>query len=191
MAKHRAPDQAPFMTADAYGRSLRGLSFNLLVKDVARAVKFQAEVLGARAAYVDPDFAVMRFADPLHGDGAEWMLHADHTYGAHPLLGLTGDGALRGIGARRQAARAARGLHRRSGRLHVGAGRAADQVAATYIQLTDVIQSVNTRNRPVPNLSIKFHLESLPCNDLIVEKISMAIAFNIVRQTASKINFPI
>jgi uncharacterized glyoxalase superfamily protein PhnB len=26
------------------------------------------------------------------------MLHADHTYGDHPLLALTGDGALRGAG---------------------------------------------------------------------------------------------
>ena len=27
------------------------------------------------------------------------MLHADHTYGEHPLLALTGDGAIRGAGA--------------------------------------------------------------------------------------------
>ena len=33
-----------------------------------------------------------------HG-GQQWMLHADHTYADHPLLGLTGDGALRGAGA--------------------------------------------------------------------------------------------
>src|SRR5262245_14875745 len=98
MAKHRAPEKAPFMAADAYGKSLRGLSCNLLVKDVPRSVKFQIEVLGARAVYTDPDFAVMRFADPLGGEVAEWMLHADHTYGSHPLLGLTGDGALRGVG---------------------------------------------------------------------------------------------
>jgi uncharacterized glyoxalase superfamily protein PhnB len=26
------------------------------------------------------------------------MLHADHTYGGHPLLALTGDGAVRGAG---------------------------------------------------------------------------------------------
>jgi len=98
MAKHRAPDQTPFMAADAYGKSLAGLSVNLLVKDVARAVKFQTEVLGARLVYGDADFAVLRFADPAHGGTAEWMLHADHTYGTHPLLGLTGDGALRGAG---------------------------------------------------------------------------------------------
>jgi catechol 2,3-dioxygenase-like lactoylglutathione lyase family enzyme len=84
--------QEPWMTAPDYGRSLRGLSINLLVKDVARAVDFAREVLGARLVYGDADFAVLR------REGAEWMLHADHTYGNHPLLALTGDGALRGAG---------------------------------------------------------------------------------------------
>ena len=53
-----------------------------------------------RVIYADPDFAVLR-----HGAGPEWMLHADHTYGSHPLLGLTGDGALRGPGRRAAPAR--------------------------------------------------------------------------------------
>ena len=34
----------------------------------------------------------------LPGGTVEWMLHADHTYGDHPLLALTGDNALRGVG---------------------------------------------------------------------------------------------
>jgi len=98
MAKHRPEGQAPFMSADAYGKSLKGLSVNLLVKDVALALRFQTEVLGARLVYGDPDFAVVRF-DGRAGDApAEWMIHADHTYGDHPLLSLTGDGALRGVG---------------------------------------------------------------------------------------------
>ena len=83
----------PFMAADAYGRSLSGFGVNLLVRDVARAAAFQTEVLGVELVYADPDFAVLR-----HG-GHEWMLHADHTYGSHPLLSLTGDGAIRGAGA--------------------------------------------------------------------------------------------
>ncbi len=83
----------PFMSAADYGRSLEGFGVNLLVGDVARAVAFQTEVLGAELVYADPDFAVL-----AHG-GAQWMLHADHTYGAHPLLALTGDGAIRGVGA--------------------------------------------------------------------------------------------
>jgi catechol 2,3-dioxygenase-like lactoylglutathione lyase family enzyme len=97
MAKKRTPDQQPWMAAPEYGRSLQGLSVNLLVRDVARAVAFQREVLGATVVYSDADFAVLR--RELPGGQAEWMLHADHTYGDHPLLGLTGDNALRGVGA--------------------------------------------------------------------------------------------
>ena len=63
----------PWMSAAEYGRGLRGLTINLLVRDVAAALRFQLEVLGAQAIYSDPDFAVLQ-----HGE-AEWMLHADHT----------------------------------------------------------------------------------------------------------------
>ena len=90
MAKQRTGD--PFMPADAFGRTLRGFGVNLLVRDVAAAVDFQCTVLGARRVYADPDFAVL-----AHGD-AQWLLHADHSYGDHPLLALTGDGAIRGAG---------------------------------------------------------------------------------------------
>jgi catechol 2,3-dioxygenase-like lactoylglutathione lyase family enzyme len=89
------------MEAPAYGRSLGGLSINLLVKDIARAVAFEREVLGAALVYADADFAVLRWRAPDAPESvaSEWMLHADHTYGSHPLLGLTGDGAIRGAGA--------------------------------------------------------------------------------------------
>ena len=83
----------PFMSAGDYGRSLQGFGVNLLVRDVARAVAFQTEVLEAELVYADSDFAV------LSHRGHQWMLHADHTYGDHPLLSLTGDGAIRGAGA--------------------------------------------------------------------------------------------
>ena len=83
----------PWVPADEYGRSLRGLSLNLLVRDIPRALAFAREVLGVEPVYSDPDFAVLR-----HGP-SEWMLHADHTYRDHPLHGsLAADGP-RGIGA--------------------------------------------------------------------------------------------
>ncbi len=85
-------DGEPWIPADEYGRSLRGLTVNLLVADVARAVAFQTEVLGAQTTYVDPDFAVMS------GFGSEWMMHADHTYNDHPLHGSLGPDMPRGIG---------------------------------------------------------------------------------------------
>ena len=82
-----------FLSADAYGRSLRGFGVNLLVSDVARAVAFQRDVLGVQVVHEERDFAVLS-----HG-GHQWMLHGDQTYSAHPLLALTGDGTIRGAGA--------------------------------------------------------------------------------------------
>ena len=85
-------DGEPWMAADAYGRSLTGMGVNLLVREVARSVAFLTEVLGLERVYADADFAVLR-----HGN-QDVILHADHAYAEHPLLALTGDGALRGAG---------------------------------------------------------------------------------------------
>ena len=90
MTKLREGD--PWMPAPEYGKSLKGLGINLLVEDMDRAISFQTEVLGADVVYADPDFAVLR------GYGAEWMLHADHTYSDHPLKGSLGGELPRGIG---------------------------------------------------------------------------------------------
>jgi catechol 2,3-dioxygenase-like lactoylglutathione lyase family enzyme len=90
MAKLRVGE--PWMSAPDYGRSLRGLTVNLLVADVAVAVTFQTRVLGASVRYQDVDFAV------LHGYDAEWMLHADHTYQDHPMIGAVAGLEARGGG---------------------------------------------------------------------------------------------
>ncbi len=82
----------PWMPAREYGRSLRAMSVNLLVKDIDSALMFEEQVLGASRVYADPDFAVLRAC------GAEWMLHADHAYDKHPM-GRTVEGAApRGAG---------------------------------------------------------------------------------------------
>jgi hypothetical protein len=49
--------------------------------------------LRAEVVYSDPDFAVLR------GFGAEWMLHADHTYQDHPLQSVLTGTSQRGAGA--------------------------------------------------------------------------------------------
>lgn len=69
----------PWMPAPQYGQSLKGLTINLLVSDVDEALRFQTNVLEASVVYSDPDIAV------LQAYGAEWMLHADHTYDANPM----------------------------------------------------------------------------------------------------------
>jgi uncharacterized glyoxalase superfamily protein PhnB len=81
------------MAAPDLGRSFRpGLGVNLLVRDVAKAVKFAEEVLWATVTYWDNDFAAVR------AYGSEWMLHADHTYDGNPLSGIVKGAETRGAG---------------------------------------------------------------------------------------------
>ena len=91
MAKKRTAD--PWMPAPSYGRTLRGLTLNLLVRDIAASLPFHRLVLGATLVYSDPDIAVLRH------DTAEWMLHALHTYDSHPLHALLSSDVGRGVGA--------------------------------------------------------------------------------------------
>ncbi|MBL9033495.1 MAG: VOC family protein [Rhodospirillaceae bacterium] len=91
-----AADQE-FMPAEEYGRGLKGLGINLLVRDVARSASFARDVLGAQVVFADKDFAVIRYANGP--TSAEWMLHSDGTYHSNPVLNLLGDAAVRGAGA--------------------------------------------------------------------------------------------
>jgi hypothetical protein len=75
-----------------FGHALRAISVNLLVRDVGRQVAFLQDVLGLTAHRVSADFAIM-----LHA-GQPFQLHADHTYGRHPLLGLLPEAGPRGGG---------------------------------------------------------------------------------------------
>ena len=86
-------EKEPWMPAAEYGRSLRGLTLNLLVAEIEPALAFAREVLAAEVIYSDPDFAVLRRGE------AEWMLHADHTYDQHPLHGSLQAKPPRGMGA--------------------------------------------------------------------------------------------
>ena len=90
MSKLRSGDA--WMPAPEYGRSLTGLTVNLLVLDIGKSLPFHVKVLGARVVYSDPDIAVLRHAQ------AEWMLHARHTYDAHPLYTLPGGNTCPGVG---------------------------------------------------------------------------------------------
>ncbi len=83
----------PWMPASEYSRTLKGLTLNFLVKEIEPALRFAQGVLGAEVVYSDPDFAV------LSAYGAEWMLHADHTYDKHPMGDTVSTGAARGAGA--------------------------------------------------------------------------------------------
>lgn len=81
------------MPAPDYSRTLRGVGFNLLVRDVEVSAAFVTGVLGLELVYADPDFAVLRH------DGCDVLLHADHTYDTHPLLPRAEHARVRGAGA--------------------------------------------------------------------------------------------
>ena len=90
--KKRSPDKIPPMSPEEYGRTLRGVGFNLLVRDMPRAVAFATQVLGATSFYDDEDFAAMKL------NGADFMFHADHSYSDNPLLGIVAGVEGRGVG---------------------------------------------------------------------------------------------
>ena len=91
MTKKRVGE--PWMPAGDYGRSLPRFSVNLLVREIARALPFYTQVLGAKVHYSDPDFAALNFA------GLEFMLHADHAYDHHGSYARLQGPGLRGTGA--------------------------------------------------------------------------------------------
>ncbi len=81
------------MSAADYGRTLTGLSVNLIVRDVARSLPFYTDVLEMRLLYSDEDFAA------LEREGVRLQLHADHTYAQMPWAKRLRDDNKRGLGA--------------------------------------------------------------------------------------------
>jgi predicted enzyme related to lactoylglutathione lyase len=79
--------------ADSFGRSLRGIGLNILVRDVASEVAFLEQVFGMKAFQATTDFAIVTHS------GHVLQLHADSTYHSNPLLGLLPEAGPRGGGA--------------------------------------------------------------------------------------------
>ena len=79
-------------SADAYGKSLKGLGFSLIVSDLTASVNFATGVLGATVYFQTDKFAAMKLL------GSEFMIHHDDTYRNNPLHGFLGETAGRGIG---------------------------------------------------------------------------------------------
>jgi uncharacterized glyoxalase superfamily protein PhnB len=80
------------LSASDYGKSLKGLGFNLIVKDLARCLQFAVQVLEAEIFYQTPVFAAMKL------NGQDFMFHADETYRNTPLKGILEAAEARGIG---------------------------------------------------------------------------------------------
>lgn len=84
-------NETPMSGAD-YGRTLRGLGFNLIVSDVTSAIHFATEVLGATVFFRTDVFAAMK----LHG--ADFMFHVPSSYRGNELHPTLTSDAPRGVG---------------------------------------------------------------------------------------------
>lgn len=82
----------PRMTGADYGRSLTGLGFNLIVKDVSASIRFAREVLGAEVFFRTDVFAAMRLC------GQDFMFHIPASYRGNELYGTLQSDAPRGVG---------------------------------------------------------------------------------------------
>jgi len=80
------------VSAEDFGKSLRGIGLNLLVRDVPGQCAFLEAVFGMRSHQVTADFAIVTYGNQV------FQLHADGTYHANPLLGLLPENPPRGAG---------------------------------------------------------------------------------------------
>ncbi|MGR3712539.1 MAG: glyoxalase [Shimia sp.] len=78
--------------ADAFGKSLKGIGLNLLVRDVVGLCKSLEKAFGMKAHPVSQDFAIVSYGAQL------FQLHSDATYHAHPLPSLLPEAGARGAG---------------------------------------------------------------------------------------------
>jgi len=80
------------ISAEEFGQSLTGIGVNLLSPDVGALADFVTGVFGLTAHRISADFAIIRHGDMM------MQIHADATYGAHPLLSLVPETPPRGGG---------------------------------------------------------------------------------------------
>lgn len=67
----------------AFGRALaQGVGVNILVRDVERSIRWQADVLEATVIYWEDHFAICR------AQGAVWLVHSDWSYRDHEMTGV-------------------------------------------------------------------------------------------------------
>jgi catechol 2,3-dioxygenase-like lactoylglutathione lyase family enzyme len=81
------------MSPADYGRTLSGLTVNLIVRDLSRSIPFYTGVLELRLLYSDEDFAA------FEREGVRLQLHADHAYARMPWAARLMDPGQRGLGA--------------------------------------------------------------------------------------------
>lgn len=83
-----------FETVDAetFGKSLKGIGLNLLVRNVRAHCAMLETVFDMTVHQPTDDFAIVTYGDHV------FQLHADGTYHSNPLLGLLPENGARGAG---------------------------------------------------------------------------------------------
>lgn len=80
------------VTAEDFGKSLRGIGLNLLVRDVRATCAFLQDIFSFKAHRVSDDFAIITAGRDV------FQLHSDGTYRKNPLLSLLPENPPRGAG---------------------------------------------------------------------------------------------
>lgn len=78
--------------AEDFGKALKGIGLNLLVRDVLAECAFLREVFGMTCHQTSADFAIVTYGSQV------FQLHSDATYHSNPLLGLLPESPPRGAG---------------------------------------------------------------------------------------------
>jgi len=80
------------VSAGDFGKSLRGIGLNILVRDVRRTVAFLETVFEVGVHRLSDDFAIITYGEDV------FQVHSDGTYHANPLLSLLPENPPRGAG---------------------------------------------------------------------------------------------
>ncbi len=78
--------------AERFGKSLKGIGLNLLVRDVPATCAFLGAVFDMESHQATADFAIVTYGDQV------FQVHSDGTYHANPLLNLLPENPPRGAG---------------------------------------------------------------------------------------------
>lgn len=82
----------PRMSGADYGRSLKGVGFNLIVNDLERAIHFATQVIQAEVFFRTDVFAAMKLG------GQDFMFHVPSSYRGNELHATLTSDAPRGVG---------------------------------------------------------------------------------------------
>jgi hypothetical protein len=86
------PEEMKTAAGPDYGKSLKQMGLNLLVRNVEKTAEFLSRVFGTTTIRADANFAIVSYGTQ------QFMLHQDATYSENELLSLLPEAGARGAG---------------------------------------------------------------------------------------------